>query len=195
MAFLVCNSIEEWAARFGDARRTAVTVGNFDGLHLGPPEDSAVGAGTRSRRRAARRGDYFRSASDARAAARPRAADDSDACAAACGIRADGAGRGAGVAVRSRAFPGFGRRVHRANSGRGLARRAPFWSARISVLGIAAPGMCGCSASLGSATGSTWRSFRPSKSADRLFRARPFATRLQAGMSPERFHCWGGRFR
>lgn len=35
MAFLVCNSIEEWAARFRDARRTAVTVGNFDGLHLG----------------------------------------------------------------------------------------------------------------------------------------------------------------
>ncbi|HXP80011.1 MAG TPA: bifunctional riboflavin kinase/FAD synthetase [Verrucomicrobiae bacterium] len=35
MAFLVCNSIEEWAAQFSDARRTAVTVGNFDGLHLG----------------------------------------------------------------------------------------------------------------------------------------------------------------
>ncbi len=35
MAFQVCNSMEEWAARFGDTRRTAVTVGNFDGLHLG----------------------------------------------------------------------------------------------------------------------------------------------------------------
>jgi riboflavin kinase/FMN adenylyltransferase len=35
MAFLVSNSIEEWAAQFGDARRTAVAVGNFDGLHLG----------------------------------------------------------------------------------------------------------------------------------------------------------------
>src|SRR6202163_1411805 len=35
MAFLVFNSIEEWAAQFGDARRAAVTVGNFDGLHLG----------------------------------------------------------------------------------------------------------------------------------------------------------------
>jgi riboflavin kinase/FMN adenylyltransferase len=35
MAFLVCNSIEEWEERFGDTRRTAVTVGNFDGLHLG----------------------------------------------------------------------------------------------------------------------------------------------------------------
>jgi riboflavin kinase/FMN adenylyltransferase len=35
MAFLILNSIEEWAARFADARRTAVTVGNFDGLHLG----------------------------------------------------------------------------------------------------------------------------------------------------------------
>jgi riboflavin kinase / FMN adenylyltransferase len=35
MAFLVFNSIEEWAAQFGDSRRTAVTVGNFDGLHLG----------------------------------------------------------------------------------------------------------------------------------------------------------------
>ena len=35
MAFTVFNSIEDWAARSGDARRTAVTVGNFDGLHLG----------------------------------------------------------------------------------------------------------------------------------------------------------------
>jgi len=35
MAFLVFNSIEEWASLSGDARRTAVTVGNFDGLHLG----------------------------------------------------------------------------------------------------------------------------------------------------------------
>ena len=35
MAFLVSNSIEEWASQFTDARRTAVTVGNFDGLHLG----------------------------------------------------------------------------------------------------------------------------------------------------------------
>jgi riboflavin kinase / FMN adenylyltransferase len=35
MAFLVFNSIEEWAAQCGDARRTAITVGNFDGLHLG----------------------------------------------------------------------------------------------------------------------------------------------------------------
>jgi len=35
MAFRVCYSIEEWAAQFPDARRAAVTVGNFDGLHLG----------------------------------------------------------------------------------------------------------------------------------------------------------------
>jgi riboflavin kinase/FMN adenylyltransferase len=35
MAFTVFNSVEDWAARSGDARRTAVTVGNFDGLHLG----------------------------------------------------------------------------------------------------------------------------------------------------------------
>jgi riboflavin kinase/FMN adenylyltransferase len=35
MAFPVFNSIEDWAAHFQDARRTAVTVGNFDGLHLG----------------------------------------------------------------------------------------------------------------------------------------------------------------
>jgi riboflavin kinase/FMN adenylyltransferase len=35
MAFYVSNSIEDWAAHFRDARRTAVTVGNFDGLHLG----------------------------------------------------------------------------------------------------------------------------------------------------------------
>jgi riboflavin kinase / FMN adenylyltransferase len=38
MAFLVFNSIEEWASHSGDARRTAVTVGNFDGLHLGHQE-------------------------------------------------------------------------------------------------------------------------------------------------------------
>jgi riboflavin kinase / FMN adenylyltransferase len=35
MAFLVFSSIEEWAAHFWDARRTALTVGNFDGLHVG----------------------------------------------------------------------------------------------------------------------------------------------------------------
>ncbi len=35
MAFFVCHSIEEWAAHFADAQRSAVTVGNFDGLHLG----------------------------------------------------------------------------------------------------------------------------------------------------------------
>jgi riboflavin kinase/FMN adenylyltransferase len=35
MAFLVFNSIEEWATHFGDAGRTTVTVGNFDGLHRG----------------------------------------------------------------------------------------------------------------------------------------------------------------
>jgi riboflavin kinase/FMN adenylyltransferase len=35
MAFTVFNSLEDWAARSGDARRTAITVGNFDGLHLG----------------------------------------------------------------------------------------------------------------------------------------------------------------
>jgi riboflavin kinase/FMN adenylyltransferase len=35
MAFTVFHSIEEWASHSGDARRTAVTVGNFDGLHLG----------------------------------------------------------------------------------------------------------------------------------------------------------------
>jgi riboflavin kinase/FMN adenylyltransferase len=35
MAFTVFNSIEDWASNSGDARRTAVSVGNFDGLHLG----------------------------------------------------------------------------------------------------------------------------------------------------------------
>lgn len=35
MAFLIFNSIEDWSSHFGDERRTAVTVGNFDGLHLG----------------------------------------------------------------------------------------------------------------------------------------------------------------
>ena len=35
MGFIVFNSVEEWAAHSGDVRRTTVTVGNFDGLHLG----------------------------------------------------------------------------------------------------------------------------------------------------------------
>jgi riboflavin kinase / FMN adenylyltransferase len=35
MAFLVFNTIEEWASRFEDAGRTAVSVGTFDGLHVG----------------------------------------------------------------------------------------------------------------------------------------------------------------
>jgi riboflavin kinase/FMN adenylyltransferase len=35
MSLFVCHSVEEWAARFADGRRAAVTVGNFDGLHLG----------------------------------------------------------------------------------------------------------------------------------------------------------------
>jgi riboflavin kinase/FMN adenylyltransferase len=35
MAFLALKSVEEWAARFADERRTAVTIGTFDGLHLG----------------------------------------------------------------------------------------------------------------------------------------------------------------
>jgi len=35
MAFLVCNSIEDWAAHFSDERRSTITVGTFDGLHLG----------------------------------------------------------------------------------------------------------------------------------------------------------------
>ncbi len=35
MPFLVCNSIEDWAARSGDKRRTVITVGTFDGLHVG----------------------------------------------------------------------------------------------------------------------------------------------------------------
>jgi len=37
MAFRVCNSIEDWA-RFADERRSTVTVGTFDGLHLGHQE-------------------------------------------------------------------------------------------------------------------------------------------------------------
>jgi riboflavin kinase/FMN adenylyltransferase len=35
MAFLVFNSVEEWASRFADARGTAISVGTFDGLHIG----------------------------------------------------------------------------------------------------------------------------------------------------------------
>jgi riboflavin kinase/FMN adenylyltransferase len=35
MSFLVVNSIEEWAAHTSEDARAAVTVGNFDGLHVG----------------------------------------------------------------------------------------------------------------------------------------------------------------
>lgn len=35
MALLVCKSVEEWASQFPDSRRSAVTIGTFDGLHLG----------------------------------------------------------------------------------------------------------------------------------------------------------------
>jgi riboflavin kinase/FMN adenylyltransferase len=35
MAFPVCKSVDEWASRFGGAERSVVTIGNFDGLHLG----------------------------------------------------------------------------------------------------------------------------------------------------------------
>ena len=35
MGFLVFHSPEEWSAHFGTAGRTVLSVGNFDGLHLG----------------------------------------------------------------------------------------------------------------------------------------------------------------
>jgi riboflavin kinase/FMN adenylyltransferase len=35
MPLTVLHSPEEWSARFGAGRRTVLTVGNFDGLHLG----------------------------------------------------------------------------------------------------------------------------------------------------------------
>ncbi len=35
MPFTAVHSIAEWKERFGDGRRTALSVGNFDGLHLG----------------------------------------------------------------------------------------------------------------------------------------------------------------
>ncbi len=35
MALLVFHSVEEWASHFTDALRSTVTVGNFDGLHVG----------------------------------------------------------------------------------------------------------------------------------------------------------------
>lgn len=35
MALAIFNTIEDWASHFSDARRTAVTVGTFDGLHVG----------------------------------------------------------------------------------------------------------------------------------------------------------------
>src|SRR5579871_3006002 len=35
MPLCVCQTVEEWTASFADARRSALTVGTFDGLHLG----------------------------------------------------------------------------------------------------------------------------------------------------------------
>src|SRR5467141_3062319 len=35
MALTVLHSPEEWTARFGAGTRTVLSVGNFDGLHLG----------------------------------------------------------------------------------------------------------------------------------------------------------------
>jgi riboflavin kinase/FMN adenylyltransferase len=35
MPFTVLKSVEEWLARFGNATRTAISVGTFDGLHIG----------------------------------------------------------------------------------------------------------------------------------------------------------------
>jgi riboflavin kinase/FMN adenylyltransferase len=35
MSFVVCNTVEEWVSRFGDEKRAAVSVGTFDGLHVG----------------------------------------------------------------------------------------------------------------------------------------------------------------
>ncbi len=35
MSLLVFDTVEEWASRFGNANRTAVSVGTFDGLHVG----------------------------------------------------------------------------------------------------------------------------------------------------------------
>src|SRR5260370_36279452 len=35
MAHTVLHSPDEWAARFGAGTRTVLSVGNFDGLHLG----------------------------------------------------------------------------------------------------------------------------------------------------------------
>jgi riboflavin kinase / FMN adenylyltransferase len=35
MPFTVLRTLEEWSARFGDEGRTVLSVGNFDGIHLG----------------------------------------------------------------------------------------------------------------------------------------------------------------
>jgi len=35
MSFAVLRSLQDWSARFDSEQRTVVTVGNFDGIHVG----------------------------------------------------------------------------------------------------------------------------------------------------------------
>ncbi len=86
MAFTIFHSVEEWTAQFAGAGRCAVTVGNFDGLHLGHQK---ILRSVRERARAT--GERaavitFDPHPMRRSASGTRPADDSDACAAPGGI-------------------------------------------------------------------------------------------------------------
>ncbi len=132
MSFLVLNSIEEWKARLADDRISVVAVGTFDGLHVG---HCKILESVRERGRATgQRTTVVTFDPHPMRVLLPGSRAISDSRRSRSGLRGfERMGLEATTlvfAIRPRAFPGFGRRVHRADSGRWLARRARFWSAQ-----------------------------------------------------------------